>query len=93
MTNFALRCNASVVARQAAVNLKYMAGRQREEASLEKESADARYFKTQSRLIVSKYWFAQTNKTRQYLQHIFFQFKIELFPQDCGAVTPEYMNY
>ena len=55
MTNFALRSNASDVARQAAVNLKYMAGRQREEASLEKESADARYFKTQSRLVVSKY--------------------------------------
>ena len=55
MTNFALRSNASDVARQAAVNLKYMAGRPREEASLEKESADARYFKTQSRLVVSKY--------------------------------------
>ena len=55
MTNFALRYNASDVARKAAVNLKYMAGRPREEASLEKESADARYFKTQSRLVVSKY--------------------------------------
>ena len=76
MTNFALRCNASNVTVQAAVNLKTIAGRPREEASLEKESADARYFKTQSRLVVSKYWFAQTNKTRQYLQHIFFQFEI-----------------
>ena len=66
MTNFALRCKASDVARQAAINLKYMAGRPREEASVEKESADARYFKAQSRLVVSKYWFAQANKTRQY---------------------------
>ena len=54
MTN-ALRCNASDVDFKAAVNLKYMAGRPREEASPEKESADARYFKTQSRLVVSKY--------------------------------------
>ena len=49
-------CIASdIVDLKAAVNLKYMAGRPREEASLEKESADARYFKTQPRLVVSKY--------------------------------------
>ena len=85
MTN-ALRCNASDVDLKAAVNLKYMAGRPREEASLEKESADARYFETQSRLLVSRYWFAQTNETRQYWQNIFFISRFNSFLRIAGLL-------